>query len=131
MIIPDLPFEEAEHEDFQRLTRKYGLKFIQLVSPITPVERLREIGERAEGFVYCVAGFGTTGARQKFGADVEKYLANVRKYVKVPLALGFGIQERSEIVQAGALADIVVIGSKIIKMYDEKNDVREIVEFLK
>ena len=41
LIIPDLPFEEAAHENFIALAKKHNLNLIQLVSPITPPERLK------------------------------------------------------------------------------------------
>lgn len=46
----------------------------------------------------------------------------VRKNISHPLALGFGLSTREHYVQASALADGVVMGSKIIKIIDESPD---------
>ena len=130
LIVPDMPFDEEKEEHFLENCQKYDLKPIQIVSPITPEERLKKIGEMAEGFVYCVAGFGTTGTKQNKMEDVESYLTRVRKYVKVPISLGFGISSKEEIQEAGKVADIVVIGSQIIKMYQRDKDLEKIKELL-
>ena len=117
LIIPDLPFDEESYDHFRAHAQKHHLKIIQLVSPITPEDRLKHIGEVAEGFVYCVAGFGTTGSTLSQKEEVGHYLERVRKYIKVPLALGFGICTKEEMNKAGKVADIIVIGSQILKLY--------------
>ena len=120
LIVPDIPFDEEKYDQFREHAHKNNLKIIQLVSPITPEDRLEHIGKVAEGFVYCVAGFGTTGSKVSQKEDVSRYLKRVRKYIKTPLSLGFGISSKEEMNNAGEVADIVVIGSKIIKLYQEK-----------
>lgn len=46
----------------------------------------------------------------------------VRANVKHPLALGFGLSTRQHFVLASALADGVVIGSKIVKIIEDAPD---------
>lgn len=121
LIVPDIPFDEEKYDKFREHAHKNNLKIIQLVSPITPVDRLKHIGKFAEGFVYCVAGFGTTGSKISQNEQVPHYLERVRKYVKVPLSLGFGISSKEEMNTAGQVADIVVVGSIIIKLYQENS----------
>ena len=118
LIVPDIPFDEEKHDQFREHAHKNNLKIIQLVSPITPEDRLKQIGKVSEGFVYCVAGFGTTGSKVSQKEEVGRYLKRIRKHIKVPLSLGFGISSKEEIEKAGEIADIVVIGSKIIKLYE-------------
>lgn len=68
VIIPDLPFEH------QHLVAPYlktaGIMLIQLVTLTTTENRLRDILQEAEGFVYAVTVTGITGARQKPGAGL-------------------------------------------------------------
>ena len=117
LIVPDLPFDTEGEECFFESCRTYGLKAIHIVSPLTPEERLKQLGNIAEGFVYCVSGFGITGTKQSRKESLEDYLGRVRMHIKIPLALGFGISSKEGIEQAGEVADIVVIGSKILSMY--------------
>ena len=119
LIIPDMPIDEEKHENYISLCAKNGLHPIQVISPITPTARLRAISKVASGFVYCVSTYGTTGTRGKLNPELEKYLAKVRKYIKLPLAVGFGISTKEQAKLVGEKADIVVIGSKIIDLYNE------------
>lgn len=119
LIVPDIPFDEEKNNYFLQACKSNGLKAIQVISPITKNDRLQEISKIADGFVYCVSRFGTTGAREKLETDLDKYLARVRKYIKLPLALGFGISNKKQVQLAASKADIVVIGSAVINKYNQ------------
>ncbi|MDF2379066.1 MAG: tryptophan synthase subunit alpha [Candidatus Gracilibacteria bacterium] len=130
LIVPDIPMDEEEYDHYLELCKKYKLNAIQVISPITPEHRLKKIGEVASGFVYCVSRTGTTGARSDFNVSQLEYLENVRKHVSTPLATAFGLSNRKQIDQALKKADIAVVGSKIIKVYDEDNDMQNLSSFL-
>jgi tryptophan synthase alpha chain len=119
LIIPDIPIDEEPFENYIKLCKKYNLHPIQVISPITPPERLRKIAKIATGFIYCVSRYGTTGEKNTLNPDLRSYLAKVRKHIKIPLALGFGISTPAQAKEAARNADIIVIGSKILNLYDE------------
>jgi len=133
LIIPDIPMDEEPYEHYIDFCKQYGLHPIQVISPITPVKRLKRIAQVASGFVYCVSTFGTTGARRTTNPHLRSYLHTVRKYITLPLALGFGISSREQVVAALGYADIAVVGSKIIDIIDSsKGDaVVAVKKFLK
>lgn len=133
LIIPDIPIDEEKHENYIGYCKKYNLHAIQIISPITPERRLKKISKVASGFVYCVATLGTTGERSKLNPELSSYLNNVKKYIKLPLALGFGISNKEQVKAALKHADIAVIGSKIINLCNEckGNKSAEIKGFLK
>lgn len=133
LIIPDIPIDEEKHENYMCFCKKYGLHPIQVISPITQAARLKTISRVASGFVYCVSTYGTTGTRKKLNPKLEKYLKKVKKYIKLPLAVGFGISTKEQAELAGKKADIVVIGSKIIDLYNkaETNKITAVKNFLK
>ena len=58
-IVPDLPFEESD--DLQQALEGEGLALVQMVTPVTPPERLAMLCREAKGFVYAVTMTGTTG----------------------------------------------------------------------
>src|SRR6202012_1324794 len=58
-IVPDLPFEESD--DLGRALDLEGLALVQMVTPVTPPERLAMLCRGAQGFVYAVTMTGTTG----------------------------------------------------------------------
>lgn len=132
LIIPDIPIDEEIHENYLGLCKKYNLHAIQIISPITPKNRLQKIAKVASGFVYCVSTLGTTGERAKLNPTLISYLNEVRKYIKVPLALGFGISNKKQILSALQYADIAVIGSKIMNLCNasKKNNATTVKKFL-
>jgi tryptophan synthase alpha chain len=132
LIIPDIPIDEEKHEHYIEFCQKYDLHPIQVISPITPTSRLQAINKVASGFAYCTATYGTTGTRSKLNPELEKYLKRVKQSIKIPLAVGFGISTKEQARLVGEKAEIVVIGSKIINLYNEaKTDkIKAIKNFL-
>src|ERR1700723_4105806 len=90
-IVPDLPFEESG--DLRRAFEGEGLALVQMVTPVTPPERLSMLCREAKGFVYAVTMTGTTGksANGKFAdvpADVLDYMDRVKELSSVPVCAG-------------------------------------------
>jgi tryptophan synthase alpha chain len=121
-IVPDIPIDEEEREGYLAMCEKHGLQAIQVVSPLTLDERMEEIGKVARGFVYCVARKGITGAQEDMDSELEAYLGRVRKHIDLPLALGFGISSKEQVEQACEVADISVMGSHLINLYQGADD---------
>lgn len=113
ITFPDIPVTEEPYEHYLEKAHAAGLKVIQLVSPATTVERLKQISAVAEYYVYCVARYGVTGAGDQ-QADLEAYLARVRNYIDLPLAVGFGIKTPEQVAALRGLADIAVVGSALL-----------------
>lgn len=133
LIIPDIPIDEEKYENYLELCEKYNLHAIQIISPITTKKRLKKISKIASGFLYCVSTLGTTGERSKLDPELSSYIGNVKKYIKLPLALGFGISSKEQVLAALKYADIAVIGSKIINLCNscKGNKTKSIKKFLK
>lgn len=119
LIIPDIPIDEEKHEHYVGFCKKYNLHPIQVISQITSPARLKAISKVASGFVYCISSHGTTGIRSRLNPELGKYLERVKKHIKTPLAVGFGISTKKQVELASKKADIIVIGSKIINLYNE------------
>lgn len=131
LIVPDMPIDEEKQEKYLKNCSKYGLKAIQVISPLTPVDRLKKIAKVANGFVYCVSRYGTTGQTKSLNSDLYNYLKRVKKYIKLPLAVGFGISKREHVEQVWEGAEIAVIGSKIINLIvNDERYLSEIEKFL-
>ena len=62
LIVPDLPVDESG--ELEALTAA-AVDLVLLAAPGTAEGRLSEIGRRSRGFVYCVATYGVTGARDR------------------------------------------------------------------
>lgn len=117
-IIPDLPPEEARA--YLDCMHAHSLAPIFIFSPTTPVDRMSTIAASGSGFIYCVARKGVTGDTTDFSEELAKYLQRCRKSTSLPLALGFGIKEKSNIDFIKGLADIAVIGSQTIRVMEKK-----------
>lgn len=130
LIVPDMPLDEEEQDHFIEFCEKYDLHAIQVISPLTPDRRLKKIAEVASGFVYCVARKGTTGVQADVSDSLGPYLKNVRKFISLPLAVGFGISSKEQVEQVLEHADIAVMGSKVIKLVNEGKSPEKIGEWL-
>ena len=114
-IIPDLPHEEGD--PFFRDMLGADLDPVFLFSPTTSDSRMAEIAERARGLLYCVARKGVTGAETDFDA-LDAYLDRCRQATDLPLALGFGVQDHTDVAALRGKVDIAVVGSQAIRILD-------------
>jgi tryptophan synthase alpha chain len=117
LIVPDLPIEEGA--DFFRAVRRVGIDPIQIFAPTSTSERMHELEGFADGFIYCVARRGVTGAATSFGPEFDAYIARCRAATDLPLAVGFGIRGREDVDHLLGKADIAVIGSETIRIVEE------------
>ena len=127
-IVPDLPPEEGK--EYLEAMNKNGLDPIFIFSPTTPSERMKYLASFAKGFVYCVARKGVTGADTAFSERLGHYLSKCRKATSLPLALGFGVKQKSDIDFLKGKADIAVIGTQTIRLV-EKEGVGAVKEFIR
>jgi tryptophan synthase alpha chain len=121
-LITDLPVEEAG--DYLREMRQRELATIFLAAPTSTDERLKRIADASRGFVYAVSRTGVTGARQEMAQDAQKLVRRLRKYTKMPVAVGFGISTAAQFAAVGEFADAAVVGSAIVQTV-ESNPGRE------
>lgn len=115
-IVPDLPPEEGE--EYLAAMKSYGLCPILLFSPTTPTERMKLISASSKGFIYCVARKGVTGQKTNFSDELTDYLLKCRKSTDLPLAVGFGIKQKSDVEFLKGKVDIAVIGTQTIKVFE-------------
>lgn len=118
LIVPDVPIEEEGQEHFIYFCKKYNLANIRVVSPISTVDRLKKNAKIANGFLYCTARQGITGARNTLDKNIIGYLKEVRSLFSIPIAVGFGLSKRQHFEALKSYADIGVVGSAIIDIID-------------
>jgi tryptophan synthase alpha chain len=112
VLVTDLIPEEAG--DFASEMRANELDVIFLVAPTSTDTRLKLIAEHASGFVYAVSRAGITGERSTVSAEAEKLVNRVRQFSRLPVAVGFGISNKSQVADVQRYADAVVVGSAIV-----------------
>ena len=127
-IVPDLPPEEGMEYIEKFKAKDKSLIFIY--GPTTSDERMKYIASHASGFIYCVARKGVTGANTSFSENLDQYLKRCRAATDLPLALGFGVKDRSDIDFLTGKVDIAVVGTQTIKVM-EKNGIGAIGPYLR
>jgi len=121
LIVPDLPFEEAD--GVLEACDARGLALVALVAPTTTPRRLAAIGARARGFLYTVSVVGTTGERAALSERFAEVVAQAKASTSVPVALGFGISTPEHAGQAAdAGADGVIVGTRLVRAAAESDD---------
>lgn len=113
VLIVDLPAEESK--ETAGMLKKHGIEIVLLASPTTTDERLKRIGKLTGSTAYYVSRQGVTGVRKGLESDIAKRLAHVRRIIKKPLLVGFGVAEPSQARALARHADGVVVGSAIVK----------------
>ncbi len=121
LIVPDIPPEE-HHEAYRELALGSGLHPVLILSPSSTEERIALIAAQASGFLYCTARVGITGARSGAYRGLEGFMGEVRKHTALPLALGFGISSQEQVQAASRLAEVSIIGSKVIDLYNQAGE---------
>jgi tryptophan synthase alpha chain len=121
-LITDLTVEEAS--EYRRQMAAHNLDTVFLAAPTSPDQRLKAIAEACKGFVYAVSRTGITGTQKQVAADVQGLVKRIRKFTKLPVAVGFGISNAQQFAEVGQFADGVVVGSAIMQLI-EQNPGRE------
>lgn len=117
------PDEQARNGELARASAAAGVRFIRLLAPTTPPERVRAIAAAGEGFLYYVSREGVTGERAELSGSLAERLALIRAATDLPVAVGFGISTPEQArAAAGAGADAVVVGSAIVRRIGEWGD---------
>lgn len=117
VLIVDLPPEETE--DFTKILKKHKLTQIFLATPTTDAKRVKDIKKFAEGFIYFVSVTGVTGIRKTLPIETSSKLKMLKSFFNLPVVLGFGISGPETILQYYDYSDGFVIGSAIVKMWEE------------
>lgn len=132
-IVPDLPIEEAR--ELRVCLNKYKLHLIDFIAPTTDLSRIKKIAKASKGFIYYVSLTGVTGARDRLPKDILDRLNYLKKFVKIPICVGFGISQRKQFKSITKFSDGAIIGSAIIKKIREnlgtKDLTHKVVNFVK
>ncbi|WP_405383480.1 tryptophan synthase subunit alpha [Maribacter sp. LLG6340-A2] len=130
LILPDLPLDVYQDE-YEETFKKYGLLNVFLITPQTSDERIQQIDNASNGFIYMVSSASVTGSKSGFGQEQENYferIANMK--LKNPQIVGFGIKDEETFQQATKTAKGAIIGSAFIK-HLTANGVHSIAKFVK
>ena len=113
VLVVDYPPEEAA--SFGAAMKAHGMDPIFLLAPTSNAERIAQVAEIASGYVYYVSLAGVTGSGALNVEAVAERLPLIREKTGLPVGVGFGIRDASTAARIAAIADAVVVGSRIIE----------------
>lgn len=130
----DIPPEEGS--DYTRILKEKGIDPIYLLAPTSDESRIKLIGSVASGFVYYVSLKGVTGAASLDVASVEQRVEEIRRFIDLPVGVGFGISSAEAAASVSKVGDAVVVGSAIVKRMADLNDkpdelIKSVTELMK
>ena len=130
-LVTDLPVEEAD--GYVAEMREHILATVFLAAPTSTDQRLKRIAKMSSGFVYAVSRTGVTGARQQFPEDATDLVQRLRKYTKLPIAVGFGIATAEQFAALGKFADAAIVGSAIVETIERNpgKEAESVAEFVR
>ncbi|VAW84216.1 Tryptophan synthase alpha chain [hydrothermal vent metagenome] len=117
VLTVDLPPEEGS--ELLSAFSDVDLAPVFLIAPTTTEERMPRICKVSRGFVYYVSLKGVTGAAMLDVASVTKKAAHIRSFTDLPVGVGFGIKDAETAAEVAKVADAVVVGSAVVKLFAE------------
>jgi tryptophan synthase alpha chain len=116
VLATDLIVEEAT--DYLAEMNRAGLAPVFLAAPTSPDARLEAIAAHSKGFIYAISRTGITGTQQSLAADAAALVARIKRWSKLPVAVGFGISNAEHVAQVAEFADAAVVGSAIVALIE-------------
>lgn len=120
VLVTDLP--AGADPELERRLAGGGPALIRLAAPTTTDERLEVIARTASGFLYYISRTGVTGARERLREGLGDEVEALRRKVRLPVAVGFGVSTPDQAAEVAAAADGVVVGSALIDALDRSEE---------
>jgi tryptophan synthase alpha chain len=117
LLLTDLPPEAAT--EIRRAANRHGVGMIFLLAPTSTARRIAAVNRISDDFIYYVSTTGVTGARKDLDPALLVRLAEVRRKVRKPLAVGFGISEHAHYRALRNRCEAIVVGSAIVRAIGE------------
>jgi tryptophan synthase alpha chain len=116
VLVVDYPPEECA--GFAATLRANSIDPIFLLAPTSTETRMAQVGRIASGYVYYVSLKGVTGAGHLDTAAVATMVPRIKRHVKLPVGVGFGIRDAKTAQAVAAVSDAVVIGTALVQLLE-------------
>jgi tryptophan synthase alpha chain len=123
-ILVDIPAEERA--PYLAAAKANDLSLIPLIAPTSLQDRLTLNCDGADGFVYYISIKGITGTASADMGQLCQDIGAIRAATDAPIAAGFGINTAQDVADVSRVADLVVVGSAIVKADDVLAKCREL-----
>ena len=116
VLVLDMIVEEAA--EYLSEMDRVGLAPVFLAAPTSPDARLEAIAANSKGFIYAISRVGITGKQQSMTSEATALVERIRRWSKLPVAVGFGISNAQHVAQVAEFADAAAIGSAIVELIE-------------
>ncbi|MCF8149798.1 MAG: tryptophan synthase subunit alpha [Burkholderiaceae bacterium] len=113
VLVVDYPPEECA--SFAATMKAADIDPIFLLAPTSTEQRYAEVAQIGSGYIYYVSLKGVTGSGSLDLDEVAQRIPLIRQQVGMPVGVGFGIRDAATAARIAAVADAVVIGSRLIE----------------
>lgn len=119
LIVPDLPYDSPDYEAVIKVAEANSLEIVPVVSPGTNDVRLQSMLKTSGELVYLTSTKGITGSKLAISDGLGEMANKIKKLKPAStLAIGFGVQTRSDVAEIKQIADLAVVGSSAIRAID-------------
>lgn len=118
LVIPDLPFEEADY--MISICKASKIELILFISPTSSIDRISDIINKSPGCLYLVSSTGVTGIRDSIDENINYLSTKVILNSSKMVMLGFGISNPDQVknvIQSQLNINGVVVGSAFTKIF--------------
>lgn len=119
VLVVDYPPEECA--DFALNMKQHGIDPVFLLAPTSTEQRFADVARAGSGYIYYVSLKGVTGSGNLDLDEVVRRIPAIREKVGMPVGVGFGIRDGASAARIAAVADAVVIGSRIIEEIEQSS----------
>ncbi|MEM1216334.1 MAG: tryptophan synthase subunit alpha [Bacteroidota bacterium] len=128
LILPDLPLYEYE-TFYRKKVEATGISMSFLITPQTSLERIHQVDELSDGFIYMVSNAAITGAKSGISEQQIAYFERINALeLRNPRLIGFGISNQETFDTACQYANGAIIGSAFIRALAKGTSVSETVQ---
>lgn len=121
LITPDLTPDDAAM--WAAASDEFGLDRVYLVAPSSTDRRLKMTTDACRGWVYATSVMGVTGARAATSSAAPELVERVRTAAPdLPVGIGLGVSNGDQAAEIGGFADLVIVGSALVKRLLDAED---------
>jgi tryptophan synthase alpha chain len=121
LLVVDLPIDESA--PLRDAAKQHGIGVVPLLAPTSRPESVAAVHEAAKHgtvpFVYYVSVTGVTGSGAIDARAAGAHAAALRRDLRLPVVVGFGIDSRDKARAAATETDGVVVGSALVRAIEE------------
>jgi tryptophan synthase alpha chain len=128
VILPDLPIG-VYSDEYQKIFNENNLYNILLITPQSSTERILEIDQTCNGFIYMVSSSSVTGTKKAFSDEQLTYFKRVNEMnLRNPALIGFGISNHETFNKACGYARGAIIGSAFVSVLGNKGNIKSNID---